>query len=107
MMACQAGEVGEAIGMIYNIPDIVAGRFEGYTSAQATEQKIRRNVFCAGDAYWFSGDLLRCDDDGYCWFVDRIGDTFRWKSENVSTMEVADALGFVFHENGWRLEVGG
>jgi fatty-acyl-CoA synthase len=92
MMACQAGEVGEAIGMIYNIPDIVAGRFEGYTSAQATEQKIRRNVFCAGDAYWFSGDLLRCDDDGYCWFVDRIGDTFRWKSENVSTMEVADAL---------------
>ena len=42
------------------------------TSAQATEQKIRRNVFCAGDAYWFSGDLLRCDDDGYCWFVDRI-----------------------------------
>ena len=46
-----------------------------------------------GDAWWSSGDLLRYDEDGYCWFVDRIGDTYRWKSENVSTMEVADSLG--------------
>ena len=45
------------------------------------------------DAYWSSGDLLRQDADGYCYFVDRIGDTYRWKSENVSTAEVADALG--------------
>jgi fatty-acyl-CoA synthase len=86
-------EPGEAIGMIYDLPDLVAGRFEGYTSAEATERKILRNVFRAGDAWWSSGDLLRCDADGYCWFVDRIGDTFRWKSENVSTAEVADALG--------------
>lgn len=86
-------EPGEAIGMIYDYPDVVAGRFEGYTSAEATEKKILRNVFQPGDAWWSSGDLLRCDADGYCWFVDRIGDTFRWKSENVSTTEVADALG--------------
>jgi fatty-acyl-CoA synthase len=50
-------------------------------------------VFREGDAYWSSGDLLREDANGYCYFVDRIGDTYRWKSENVSTLEVADALG--------------
>lgn len=86
-------EPGEALGMLMPYPDVVAGRFEGYTSAEATEKKILRNVFKEGDAWWASGDLLRCDADGYIWFVDRIGDTFRWKSENVSTMEVSDALG--------------
>lgn len=90
---CQPGEVGEAVGFIVNHPEIGAGRFEGYTSAEATEKKILRNVFAEGDAWWSSGDLLRYDEDGYCYFVDRIGDTFRWKSENVSTLEVADALG--------------
>jgi fatty-acyl-CoA synthase len=90
---CEAGEIGEGMGFIVNQPNIGGGRFEGYTSAQATESKIRRNVFSQGDAYWSSGDLLRFDEDGYFYFVDRIGDTFRWKSENVSTQEVADALG--------------
>ena len=93
LQLCAPGEVGEAIGMIINIPDVVGGRFEGYTSAAATESKILRNVFGPGDAWWSSGDLLRYDEDGYFWFVDRIGDTYRWKSENVSTTEVADALG--------------
>ncbi|MBP9907789.1 MAG: long-chain-acyl-CoA synthetase [Rubrivivax sp.] len=93
LILCQPGEVGEAIGMIHNYPDIVAGRFEGYASKEATERKILRNVFRKGDAWWSSGDLLRCDEDGYCWFVDRIGDTYRWKSENVSTTEVAEAFG--------------
>ncbi|MBL0122952.1 MAG: long-chain-acyl-CoA synthetase [Betaproteobacteria bacterium] len=89
---CEPGEIGEAIGMVIDSPETGAGRFEGYTSTAATEQKILRNVFRDGDAWWRSGDLIRHDMDGYCWFVDRIGDTFRWKSENVSTMEVADAL---------------
>lgn len=93
MQLCDVDEVGEAIGMIIDIPDVVGGRFEGYTSAEATEKKILRNVFRQGDAWWSSGDLLRCDAEGYCWFVDRIGDTFRWNSENVSTTEVTDALG--------------
>ncbi len=93
LQLCDVGEAGEAIGMVIDIPDVVGGRFEGYTSAEATEKKILRNVFQQGDAWWSSGDLLRCDADGYCWFVDRIGDTFRWNSENVSTTEVADALG--------------
>ena len=92
LQLCRPGDVGEAIGMIHNWPDVVAGRFEGYTSPEATERKILRDVFQPGDAWWSSGDLLRIDEDGYCWFVDRIGDTFRWKSENVSTMEVAEAL---------------
>ncbi|WP_068636475.1 long-chain-acyl-CoA synthetase [Thauera butanivorans] len=89
---CKPGEVGEGIGFIVDHPEIGAGRFEGYTSAEATEKKILRNVFADGDAYWSSGDLLRYDEEGYFYFVDRIGDTFRWKSENVSTAEVADAL---------------
>lgn len=91
-LLCRPGEIGEGIGYIVDHPDIGGGRFEGYTSAEATEKKILRNVFVEGDAYWSSGDLLRYDEDGYFYFVDRIGDTFRWKSENVSTMEVADAL---------------
>ncbi|MBV6418627.1 MAG: Crotonobetaine/carnitine--CoA ligase [Steroidobacteraceae bacterium] len=92
LIPCRPGEVGEAIGMIHDYPDIVAGRFEGYTSREATERKILRSAFVDGDAWWSSGDLLRYDEDGYCWFVDRIGDTFRWKSENVSTMEVAEVF---------------
>lgn len=89
---CGPGEVGEGIGYIVDHPEIGGGRFEGYTSAEATEKKILRNVFAEGDAFWSSGDLLRYDEEGYFYFVDRIGDTFRWKSENVSTAEVADAL---------------
>ncbi|WP_062270303.1 long-chain-acyl-CoA synthetase [Endozoicomonas arenosclerae] len=88
----EAGEVGEALGMILNIPGLGAGRFEGYTDAEATEKKILRNVFTEGDAWFRSGDLLSRDEEDYYYFVDRIGDTFRWKSENVSTTEVSDAL---------------
>ena len=89
---CAPGEVGEFVGMIPNLPNSGAGRFEGYTSAEDTERKVLRGVFQAGDAWYRSGDLLQHDADDYFYFVDRIGDTFRWKSENVSTQEVAEAL---------------
>jgi fatty-acyl-CoA synthase len=89
---CEAGEVGEFIGMIPDLESSDAGRFEGYTSAEETERKILRGVLREGDAWYRSGDLLRRDEEDYFYFVDRIGDTFRWKSENVSTQEVAEAL---------------
>ena len=86
---CEPGEVGEAIGGISQR----AGRnFEGYTKQSETEKKILRDVFKKGDAWFRTGDLMRRDDHGYFYFVDRIGDTFRWKGENVATSEVSEAL---------------
>jgi fatty-acyl-CoA synthase len=88
---CAEGEPGELLGRISE-GRTAAGRFEGYTSREASEKKVLRDVFSPGDAWFRSGDLLRRDADGYYHFVDRIGDTFRWKGENVSTEEVARAL---------------
>jgi len=89
---CAPGESGEFIGRIRGAKDTGVQRFEGYTSAAETERKILRDVFEIGDAWFRTGDLLRRDADDYYYFVDRIGDTFRWKSENVSTQEVAAIL---------------
>jgi fatty-acyl-CoA synthase len=85
-------ETGEAIGRISSDPADRGTRFDGYTSREATEQKILRDVFQRGDAWYRTGDLMRRDEAGFYYFVDRIGDTFRWKGENVSTSEVAAAL---------------
>ncbi|HWP26033.1 MAG TPA: long-chain-acyl-CoA synthetase [Xanthobacteraceae bacterium] len=89
---CAPNEVGEVIGKIINKPSKPASRFEGYASADESEQKILRNVFKPGDAWFRTGDLMRQDERGYFYFVDRIGDTFRWKGENVSTSEVAAVI---------------
>lgn len=93
LVLCEPGEIGEGIGYIVQDPNIGVGRFEGYSNAAENDKKILRNVFEKGDMYWSSGDLLRYDENRYFYFVDRIGDTFRWKSENVSTQEVAQVLG--------------
>jgi fatty-acyl-CoA synthase len=87
----RAGEVGEALGRIGEIKG-GGGRFEGYTSAAETEKKVLRDVFAAGDAWFRTGDLMMRDAEGYFHFVDRIGDTFRWKGENVATLEIAEAV---------------
>jgi fatty-acyl-CoA synthase len=89
--SCSTGEPGELLGYISEGRS-AAGRFEGYTSREATEKKILRDVFEAGDAWFRTGDLLSKDADGFYYFVDRVGDTFRWKGENVSTQEVAEAM---------------
>jgi fatty-acyl-CoA synthase len=86
---CGPDEVGEAVGGISRR----AGReFEGYTNQADSEKKMLHNVFRKGDAWFRTGDLMRRDEHGYFYFVDRIGDTFRWKGENVSTGEVGEVL---------------
>ena len=88
---CNPDEIGEAIGLI---PDDgkFAGRYDGYTNKEASKKKILENVFESGDRWFSSGDLLKRDSKGYFYFIDRIGDTFRWKSENVSTNEVSEVV---------------
>jgi fatty-acyl-CoA synthase len=90
-IACARGEVGEAVGRI-GTADEGGGRFEGYTDAGETEKKILRNVLAQGDEWFRTGDLMRLDEAGYFHFVDRVGDTFRWKGENVATSEVNEAI---------------
>ncbi len=89
---CGPDEVGEALGRIIDDPSKPTGRFEGYADADASQAKILRDVFAPGDAWFRSGDLLSKDKRGYFSFVDRVGDTFRWKGENVSTTQVAEAM---------------
>ncbi len=88
---CEPNEPGEAISPIATAKSD-GGHFEGYTDEAASAKKVLRNVFAEGDAWYRSGDLMRRDAAGYFYFVDRVGATFRWKGENVSTAEVADAL---------------
>ncbi len=90
---CAAGEVGEAIGQV--LASGGATRFEGYTDEQATGQKLLRDVFVEGDVWYRTGDLMRKDAQGFYYFVDRVGETFRWKGENVSTTEVAGVIAAV------------
>jgi fatty-acyl-CoA synthase len=90
-IASARGEVGEAVGRIGKA-DEGGGRFEGYTDATETEKKILRDVFAVGDSWFRTGDLMRLDEAGFFHFVDRIGDTFRWKGENVATSEVNEAV---------------
>lgn len=84
-------EVGEAIG---RIDDKEARfKFEGYSGdPKQTEKKVLRDVFKKGDMWFRTGDLMKKDRDAYFYFIDRIGDTFRWKGENVSTNEVGDVF---------------
>ena len=89
---CATNEIGQAIGKISTGSSDAGGRFDGYTNKAETDKKVLRNVFVAGDAWFATGDLMRKDDQGYFYFVDRIGDTLRWKGENVATSEVAEAI---------------
>ena len=87
---CAPNQPGEAIAQILDMHG--STRFEGYTDDIASSKKILRDVFAPGDAWYRSGDLMRQDEQGFFYFVDRVGDTFRWKGENVSTAEVAGVI---------------
>jgi fatty-acyl-CoA synthase len=89
---CPPNEVGEAVGFIPSAGEELAGRFEGYTDPEASARKLLRNVFKDGDSWYRTGDLMRRDERGFFYFVDRVGETYRWKGENVSTAEVLTAL---------------
>jgi fatty-acyl-CoA synthase len=89
---CAPNEVGEAIGKVVDDPSNIGSRFEGYTNSEASEKRILSCVFEPGDVWVRSGDLMRKDERGFFYFVDRVGDTFRWKGENVATSEVSEAI---------------
>jgi len=86
---CGPDEVGECVGGMSSR----SGReFEGYSNKADSDKKMLHDVFRRGDKWFRTGDLMRRDAHGYFYFVDRIGDTFRWKGENVSTGEVGEVL---------------
>jgi acyl-CoA synthetase (AMP-forming)/AMP-acid ligase II len=80
----EPGRTGLLVGRISFL-----ATFDGYVDSKATESKILKDVFRKGDAWFNTGDLVTVHEDGWVSFADRVGDTFRWKGENVSTSEVA------------------
>jgi fatty-acyl-CoA synthase len=66
--------------------------FDGYTDPAASEKKLVRNAFREGDCWFNTGDVMSPQGMGHAAFVDRLGDTFRWKGENVATTQVEAAL---------------
>jgi fatty-acyl-CoA synthase len=84
----EPGETGLLLGRISRVLT-----FDGYVDTKATKKKIRTDVFAHGDRYFDTGDLVKLNDGGWLSFADRVGDTFRWKGENVSTLEVSASIG--------------
>ncbi|MBI4517057.1 MAG: long-chain-acyl-CoA synthetase [Deltaproteobacteria bacterium] len=89
LIECRPGEVGE---LLSEISPRTTMSFDGYVQQSHNQQKIVRDCFRPDDRYLRTGDLLRRDRAGYYYFADRVGDTFRWKGENVATQEVAELL---------------
>ncbi|KAM9841320.1 long-chain fatty acid transport protein 6 [Aulostomus maculatus] len=106
---CQRVEKGETGLLLSKISAL--SPFFGYAgSKQLTEKKLLRNVFAKGDAYFNTGDLMAEDHEGFISFKDRVGDTFRWKGENVATTEVMETLGlvdFIQEVNVYGVEIPG
>jgi acyl-CoA synthetase (AMP-forming)/AMP-acid ligase II len=87
LVRCKKGEPGVLLGRITK-----RARFDGYQDSSATSKKILRDAFKRGDAWFNTGDLLRMDGRRRLFFVDRMGDTYRWKGENISTFEVQEQV---------------
>jgi fatty-acyl-CoA synthase len=92
---CGPGEAGELLLRVEPKPGQGNGAYLGYLGTKAGGERIASDLFRAGDRYCRSGDLFRRDASGHYYFVDRLGDTYRYKSENVSTRDVESALGCV------------
>ncbi|EXJ69525.1 uncharacterized protein A1O5_07561 [Cladophialophora psammophila CBS 110553] len=91
-IVCKDGEPGEVVHKMD--PATADTAFAGYyKNKSASDKRKIRDLFQKGDLWFRSGDMMRQDPDGCVYFVDRLGDTFRWRSENVSTNEVSDVLG--------------
>jgi fatty-acyl-CoA synthase len=82
-----AGEPGLLISPVNRLQP-----FDGYTDQESSEKKLVRNAFREGDCWFNSGDVMSPQGMGHAAFVDRLGDTFRWKGENVATTQVEAAL---------------
>lgn len=89
---CAAGEAGELVLRLRAGPGRATGVYGGYVEQQHTASRLLRDVFRTGDLYCRSGDLLRRDGAGHYWFVDRLGDSYRFKGENVASCEVEAAF---------------
>ena len=105
---CESARVGE-VGL-YIAPNSKLSPFDGYADKEATRKKLLSDVFKKGDSWFNSGDLMTLHDDQWVAFADRVGDTFRWKAENVSTTEVGEILNGapgVLETNVYGVEVPG
>lgn len=90
LVPCGVNEPGVLLAHISDAHPL--SHFDGYVDEALTEKNIIRNAFGDGEDWFNTGDMLRRDDEGDFWFVDRLGDTYRWKGENVSTEEVANVM---------------
>lgn len=94
---CRDDEPGELVLRLRPSREQPTGEYVGYVGEGPSGERVARDLFEPGDVYCRSGDLLRRDRSGHFFFVDRLGDTFRFKSENVSTREVEDAFSDLPH----------
>ncbi len=104
LVQCAKSEAGELIARLED-----RSEFEGYSSEEATRSKLLENAFDDGDLWYRSGDLFR-EEEGYFYFVSRLGDSYRWKGENISAMEVMHAISscdFVAHATVYPVQVPG
>ena len=88
---CMPNEVGLIVGEI--IAKSTKNEYSGYANSdEASNKKIIKNLFKPYQNAFNSGDLVRMDNHGWIYFIDRVGDTFRWRGENVSTVEVENVI---------------